>query len=1030
MTSARKKFQKLLRELFQIKAAAELDFGIYRIMGQKREVIERFIEEELLAVIESELKTGALREEANVTSQLAEIAEQIRENIDDDAIDAEGELDPAHHKTKLGRQYLALQQKAAGAQPAETHEATIYNHLYHFFSRYFDKGDFMSLRRYSKREKYAIPYNGEEVHLHWANADQYYIKTGETFTDYRWKDPSGSVRVRFAVTKADVPKDNIKAPDKRFFLPQFDGVTVETIGKARDKDRHSLVTVPFHYRGLTAVETETWETVAADRKLKNGNNNGGKLQAAVLAEAHDQLPNLAAIKENQDAQAALIGEHHRDADSNPVSRLAHHLRRFTVKSTSDYFIHKDLGGFLTRELDFFLKNEVLQLDALEASGEARAEGWFQMMQVIRRIGGKIIEFLAQIENFQKRLFEKKKFVTECHYCLTLDRVPESLYAEVAKNKEQVDEWKKLFAIEEVEGWSEPPTLKFLKANRNLVVDTKCFGRAFLDTVLSEQRNVDEISSGIVTKGDNFNALSLLSQHHRGRVSCAYADPPYNTGNDGFLYKDAYAHSSWLSFLNSRATLAWCLLSNSGYHLFSCDENEHERLVSLLRQYPATALFHTLVWKSRNFTDARPLDGVSLDHEYVVVRGRSTTSAFQGKAKDLEKYKNPDGDPRGDWLSCSLLGKATADLRPNLHYSLEDPDTGNVYDPKPETGWICAPETMQRYIAEKKILWPKKPGGRPRVKVFQRELKSEFMGFPSIIDDVFTSDGTEEVKHLFGHKAFAFPKPSKLLMMLIGQSPTKHGIILDYFGGSGTTAHAVIEINRSRLGSFEYSIIEFGSYFDSVLLDRTKKIVYGRNWKDGKPVSRDTGISHCFKYLYLESYEDALGNIAFNENEVAQRQLNFDEYCIHYMLAFETGQSETLLDVEKLTAPFDYKLEIRDGEESTFKNVDLPETFSFLIGLRVRTRKVYYRTKGRQQLRYLVLRGRTNPHATGGEREVVVIWRTTKDWKKADFEADKKFVEENELMKDADEVFVNSDSFIKGAKSLDPVFKRRMFNEPD
>ena len=132
----------------------------------------------------------------------------------------------------------------------------------------------------------------------------------------------------------------------------------------------------------------------------------------------------------------------------------------------------------------------------------------------------------------------------------------------------------------------------------------------------------------------------------------------------------------------------------------------------------------------------------------------------------------------------------------------------------------------------------------------------------------------------------------------------------------------------------------------------------------------------------------------------------------------------------LTAPFDYKLEIRDGDDSTFKNVDFPETFNFLIGLRVRTRKGYYRTAGKQKIKYLVLRGRTNPHATGGEREVVVIWRSTKDWSTADFEADKELVEDKEITKDADEVFVNSDSFVKGAKSLDPVFKRRMFNEPE
>jgi len=200
--SARETFQTLLRELFQVEDAAELDFGIYRIMGQKRGVIEKFIDQELLDVIDAELRTGALKQESNASAQLDDLAAQIRETLADDAIDAEGILDPAYASTKLGKEYLAVQKAGQGSRSIAELEGTIYNHLYGFFKRYYDKGDFMSLRRYSKREKYAIPYNGEETHFHWSNSDQYYIKTGETFTDYQWKDPSGAVRVKFSVTSA------------------------------------------------------------------------------------------------------------------------------------------------------------------------------------------------------------------------------------------------------------------------------------------------------------------------------------------------------------------------------------------------------------------------------------------------------------------------------------------------------------------------------------------------------------------------------------------------------------------------------------------------------------------------------------------------------------------------------------------------------------------------------------------------------------------------------------------------------------
>jgi len=164
--------------------------------------VEKFINEQLVDAINAELNSGALKQESGLAERIAELAERIRENIAEEAIDSFLSLYDAHRETKLGRQYLVLQNTANGARPSHDREASIYNHLVQFFSRSYDNGDFMSLRRYSKREKYAIPYNGEEVHLHWANADQYYVKTGETFTNYKWRDPSGGTRVRFTVVQA------------------------------------------------------------------------------------------------------------------------------------------------------------------------------------------------------------------------------------------------------------------------------------------------------------------------------------------------------------------------------------------------------------------------------------------------------------------------------------------------------------------------------------------------------------------------------------------------------------------------------------------------------------------------------------------------------------------------------------------------------------------------------------------------------------------------------------------------------------
>lgn len=182
------KFQQLLHELFQFDLA-DLDFGIYRIMNHKRGVIDRFIDRDLPKAIEEELRQGALADEAHARQALEAARRKVLEALGEQALDAEGNLAEQFYDTKVGREYLGARAKAVHAKSSEALEAAVYNHLYSFFSRYYEDGDFISKRRYSKKERYVIPYNGEEVYLYWANHDQYYVKTAEYFTDYSWKAP-------------------------------------------------------------------------------------------------------------------------------------------------------------------------------------------------------------------------------------------------------------------------------------------------------------------------------------------------------------------------------------------------------------------------------------------------------------------------------------------------------------------------------------------------------------------------------------------------------------------------------------------------------------------------------------------------------------------------------------------------------------------------------------------------------------------------------------------------------------------------
>ena len=914
-TDYSKKLQELLRQLFQFDCA-DLDFGIYRIMNFKRAVLDKFIEKDLPRAVSAELDTGALAEQSDVVEQLKEVAKQIRENLGDDAIDGDGNLAPKHGDTKVGRKYLALQARVGGAQSRPALEAAVFNHLYSFFSRYYDAGDFMSKRRYSKKEKYAVPYNGEEVYLHWANKDQYYIKTGEYFADYRFSAPNG-VAVHFKIQAADVEKENIKGKN-RFFIP----LPKKAVFDSKTKG----IVLPFEYRPLTEQE-----------EVKYGSRNQ---QEAIITEALESVPKYFAKEDT--ALAALIAERRKTSDGQSVSYFEHHLRQYSRRNTSDFFIHKDLKGFLTRELDFYLKNEVLGLDEMEAAGERRAAGWFQLIHTLRSIGRTIIAFLSQIEDFQKKLFEKRKFILETQYCITVGNIAEEFYPDIAACESQWQEWNNLFSIgkEEKKLFSSAKSKRdfrvaYLKSHPTMPIDTRHLDHELRDRLLGSINSIDNMVDGMLVQADNFHALNLLENRFYQLIQCIYIDPPFNTGADGFAYKDGYQHSTWMSFMAERIARAVPLLRLDGTFYTHIDYNEKERLRLILDSYLCyiTEIVWRIGWLSGYKTQANKF---IRNHDTIYQYGRTDSPLFvKTYIKYPEGYKRRDGSlPTGEG------------------YPLEDT-------------WNC----------------------------------SEIDRLNSIQIVSFT-------KEKVGDQALT-QKNEDLLERIIVSSSNPGDWIMDHFVGSGTACAAAHKMGRRWIG------IELGPQFDEYTVPRLKRVIFGDKYGIS-PKYRWKG-GGAFKYIRLESYEDALSNITLDE-AAGQRALQFDDYLLNYMLDWETKGSETCLNVEKMASPFDYKLRVTQDGQTGEKAVDLPETFNYLLGLHVMTRKVYHD----KDKRYLVYRG------TVDSRQICVIWRITAGWGKEDFERDKKFVAEQKIAEGADEIFVNSDSVIPSARSLDPVFKARMF----
>ncbi|EGG93030.1 Type III restriction-modification system methylation subunit [gamma proteobacterium IMCC1989] len=350
----------------------------------------------------------------------------------------------------------------------------------------------------------------------------------------------------------------------------------------------------------------------------------------------------------------------------------------------------------------------------------------------------------------------------------------------------------------------------------------------------------DTTKNLFIEGDNLEVLKLLQKSYANKVKMIYIDPPYNTGKE-FIYPDCFQenldtylkytgqvdeegmkfssntestgrmHSNWLSMMYSRLKIARGLLKNDGILFVSIDDNEIANLTSICHDiFGEDHFLGCFVWKRRQNADSRNYSNVSPDHEYILAYAKTLDAQLKGKSIDTSKYKNPDNDPRGDWASIDLSGLATSDQRPNLHYDIVDPETGNSYPPNPNRGWSKSKDRVQKMIEEGQILFPAKPTGRPREKKFIADLQSSVTGVSTwLSSDIsgFTTNGTREVSSLFGAKVFDFPKPVQLIKFFVDQLTSKDDIVMDFFAGSATTAQAVMEASAEDSNNRRFLCIQ-------------------------------------------------------------------------------------------------------------------------------------------------------------------------------------------------------------------------------
>ncbi|MEY8215509.1 MAG: site-specific DNA-methyltransferase, partial [Colwellia sp.] len=348
----------------------------------------------------------------------------------------------------------------------------------------------------------------------------------------------------------------------------------------------------------------------------------------------------------------------------------------------------------------------------------------------------------------------------------------------------------------------------------------------------------DTTENLFIEGDNLDALKLLQETYLGKVKMIYIDPPYNTGKD-FIYADNFAestdeylkgsgqkddegnrlvantdsngrfHSDWLSMMYSRLKLARNLLKDDGVIFVSIDDNESPNIRKLGDEIFGSENFVVeFVWK-RRASSAMADNNVSEDHEYVIVYQKGSLEEFQGIEKDFKNYKNPDNDSRGSWVLGDLTVGMTASMRPNQAYDLVDPETGNSFPFNPNRVWAFIPSSMDKMVNEGRVIFPVDSTKRPMQKRFMNELKSTHNPLSSLLLDKvgLNTEATRQIQQVMGGNIFDYSKPLSLLTTLIPQVCKNNDIVLDFFAGSGASAHATIKLNAEGQRKLKFIMVQ-------------------------------------------------------------------------------------------------------------------------------------------------------------------------------------------------------------------------------
>ena len=641
------------------------------------------------------------------------------------------------------------------------------------------------------------------------------------------------------------------------------------------------------------------------------------------------------------------------------------LNTFFVGMDSDYFIHKDLDKFLKTEQRRYIQNTILgDLDTLLNLNPDNPA--FAIATAFRDVTDEVIALLVAVETFQKQLFLMKKKVVSTDYLISIGKIAEvttndtdlreEIFTKILENDAQLDDWRDTFDIDIKE---QPPL--FLEGHPTLPLDTRYFreDESFVDNLLALFDDLEEQIDGLLLNSENFQALDLLIEKYRGTIRCIHIDPPYNTNTSGFLYKNNYQHSSWLTMMENRISIAEELMAPDSCILCHIDENEYENLFHIFNMMRMQNQ-GTIVWDKRN-----PVGGtntIATQHEYIVCHSKGNVKLYvqplnreamlrksislikkhgsvTGECrKEFRKWikENPDLsggerayseiDDKGRVYQTVHMGAPEQRTDPKFFQPIIHPDT-NKPCPVPRNGFSGTPEFMQDLLTKNEILFGPDETTQPRRKWYLKErLITELS---SLIPS------GEKGKHQMDALGldFSYCHPVGLYDKLVWSVTSDgKGIILDFFAGSGTTGHAVLNLNKNdkEKGNRRFILVEMEDYFESTLKERIRRVMFSENWKNGKPDENKKidGSVGIVKYQRLEQYEDVLNNLTTQTPAESSKT----DFPVKYLYRPEEQEIRLKMD---MCNPFFNR--ITYGKDSTEGYVDVLETYCYLKGLPIQRR---------------------------------------------------------------------------------------------